>query len=330
MKACKRLAFLVILALLMLNAVALFAADSKIYKIGSNRVGSAWYVQATVIANVVSKAFPEIHIEADPIAGGIANLKLMSTYKMDTGFSMSNLNKWGYEGIPGTGFEKPLKNLRALIGGLDTQYDAIVVRKGCGITSIEGIPAAKPKIRVMTVPKGALGEVSTAHIFESCGFTYDDVKKWGGAVDHTDFEAIVTALKDGRGDLFSQPSAIGHPSLTELAVSGKVDFIGLGDKALKYLEKYGYVVRELPAGTYKGQDKPLKLPAQTSVITTNDQLPDEIAYKFVKALCENREELIKGHASFVDFIPEKSCLPENVGMPLHPGAEKYFKERGWL
>lgn len=322
--------FTVILALVVLfvSAAVGFAAVPDL-KIGANKVGSTWYVQAACIADVVKKAFPDIKIDAAPIAGGIGNLKLLGQEKMNIALTMDNNNLWAYKGE--VLFEKPITNIRALVGGMDQFYVGIAVRRGSGITSLEDIAANKKKIRLMTVQRGTTGEASAAHVLEACGITYDDIKKWGGSVEHTDFEAITNAIKDGRCDVFIQALSKGHPTFTELAVTGKIDLITITPKNLKSMGKYGYTETILPKNSFKGQEKDLLLPGYRTTLTVTDKMDNETAYKITKAVVEGKDFLIKGHKAFEPFIPKDAGKAENLGgIPLHPGALKLYKEKGYL
>lgn len=323
------IATLLFAVLTVMGTPASFAAEDEL-KIGSNKVGSTWYVQAAVIADVVRKASPELKIDAAPIAGGIGNLKLLGKGEMNIALTMGNNNKWAYEGT--NLFKEPITSLRALVGGLDQFYVGIAVRKGSGISSLKDVAEKQMKIRLMTVQRGTTGEASAAHLLEAYGFSYDDVKKWGGSVEHTDFEAIVNAMKDGRCDVFIQALSKGHPTFTELAVTGAIDLIGVSEESVAFLEKYGYTRSKLPAWSFKGQQTDLLLPGYRSTITATDAMDDETAYKITKAIFEGKESLVQGHKAFEDFNPEKDAAdPVNLGgVPLHPGAAKFYAEKGLL
>ena len=327
MKVFRGLKYVFAGLLLLVFAGAVFA-DTQELKIGSNKVGSTWYVQAACIADVVRSVYPDVKIDASPIAGGIGNLKLLIDGKMNIALAMDNNAKWAYDGK--VMFNKQGKNLRALVGGLDQFYVGIAVRRGSGITSLEDVAAKKMKVRLMTVQRGTTGEASAAQILEGCGFSYDDIKKWGGSVEHTDFEAITNAIKDGRCDIFIQALSKGHPTFTELAVTGKIDLIGLSQKTLDFLTTgYGYSQTVLPAASFKGQEKDLLLPGYRSMLTVTDTLDEETAYKITKAVVENKSALVKGHKAFDEFDPKLAGSSKNFGgVPLHPGSVKYYKEKG--
>jgi TRAP transporter TAXI family solute receptor len=212
------------------------------------------------------------------------------------------------------------------------QYVGIGVRRGSGITSLREVAETRPSLRVMTLVRGVTGEKAASQIFEAYGFTYDDIIAWGGSVEHTDFEVIANAVRDGRVDIFIQSIARGHPVFTELAIAGKIDILGVSDEAIDFMvERYGYSRGILPAGSFAGQDEDLNLPFSTTGLSTTDKMDDEMAYKITKAIVENKEMLITGHRAFEDFDPEQAWAPQIIGgMQLHPGAERYFRERGMI
>lgn len=321
----------VCLTLFCLFASSFTAEAADDLKMGSNKVGTTWYVEAACVADTIMKNNTDYQVSVAPMAGGLGNIMLLEKYGLDIALTTNNNLAWARQGI--VAFDKkPSKNIRTLVGGFDMQYVGIAVRKGSGITSLEELPEKKPKLRVMTLVKGVTGELAAAQIFEACGFSYDDIKKWGGTVEHTDFEVISNAIKDGRCDIFIQSLAKGHPTFTELAVTGKINILGVGDKAIDYMvEKYGYSRGILPAGSFKDQDTDLNLPYSTTGVSTTDRLSEEMAYNITKAIVENKEMLVAGHKAFLDYDPSMSCDPQNIGgMLLHPGAEKYYREKGML
>jgi len=322
------LAVVMIASGVMVGSVPVNAAGMDL-RIGSNMVGSTWYVIAACIADVVKKTYPEIQIDASPIAGGIGNLKLFGEGKMNIALTMDNNNLWAYKGE--VLFDKPITNFRTLVGGMDQFYVGIAIRSSSGINSLEDVAKNKSKIRMMTVQRGTTGEASAAHVLEAVGMSYNDIRAWGGSVEHTDFEAITNAIKDGRCDVFIQSLSIGHPTFTELAVSGTIKLITVSDEALKYLEKYGYIPTPLPGGSFKGQDSDLILPGYRTTLSVTEAMDDDTAYKITSAVCENKETLLMGHQAFAPFQPSEACDPKYLGgVPLHPGAIKYYKEKGYL
>jgi TRAP transporter TAXI family solute receptor len=223
-----------------------------------------------------------------------------------------------------------MPNLRGLIGGFDQYFVGIVATKKSKLTSLEDIPKKKMPIHLVTVTRGSMGEFANRQMTEAIGAPYKTIESFGGKVTHTSFGVISNMIVDGKADLFAQVVTAGHPAMTEIAITADVVFLGLSDEVVQKLTAYGWVAATLPANTFKGQTNPVKTIGTTTSLIATDKLPDEAAYAVTKAICENREILAKGHAGLRPFNPQKGWMPENLGLPLHPGAEKYFKEKGWM
>jgi TRAP transporter TAXI family solute receptor len=121
-----------------------------------------------------------------------------------------------------------------------------------------------------------------------------------------------------------------HPSVSEIATSTDVKFLGLDDETIRGLAPLGYTPGTMPADTFKGQAEPVKTVGFPTVVITNKELPEPIAYTVTKTIIENRDALVRGHAGLKDFDPATAWRPEKVGLPLHPGAERAYREKGWM
>lgn len=293
-------------------------------------MGTSWYTYGSVMSELILKELPEgSKVNVLPQSGAAANPELVAQGKAPFAIGFNQACKWAYDGD--FMYEKPLDNLRGLVGYLDTYYYAAVVSKSFGVTDLAEVKEKKLPIRVSTVPIGGLGEIVTRIIFDYYGFTYDDIKSWGGKVEHNDFNTIVSNFKDGQTDFFLQNITQGHPAVTELAVTTPVLFIQFPDDMINTLsETYGFSIETLPANSFNGQTKDIKSLGLTSNLFCNTDLPDDVAYAITKAIVENPEELHNGHVALKRFTPKDAADPVGLGLPLHPGAEKYYKEAGLL
>ena len=293
-------------------------------------MGSSWYVYGTTISELARDVLPKgskVNVLAH--AGGVGNLKLVGDGKAQLGLGFNVTDKWAYEGKHV--YDKAYPNLRGLAGYMDEYYFGMVTRKGLEITELAQLKEKKPAIDLMTVPVGGLGEAITKLVLEHYGITYEDIKAWGGSVQHTDHKTIIESFRDGKADMYMHTISKGHPSLTELAVTTPLNFIGMQEHTIEKLcNEYGFVKAELPAGTFNGQDEAVPTIGLTTTFFTTEDLSEDIAYKITKALVENKEALEQGHKALKRFTPEDACKPEGIGIPLHPGAEKYYKEAGLL
>jgi len=323
-----------ILAILLMGLAVMafqpaWALEAQKLRIATLSMGSSWYVYGGVMADILRKALPSGSvIDVLPYAGGIGNMDLAFKGEAEIALGFPMAAKWAYEGI--VAYDKKMTNLRALAGGFDQYYVGIVATKKSKITALEEIAQKKIPVRVATVTKGSTGELANRQILEAVGAPYKTIESFGGKVTHTAFGVITKMLVDGQADIFMQVVTEGHPAMTEIAITADVVFIGLSEPVIKKLTALGWTAATIPAKTFKGQDQPVPTIGTTTCLVVKDSMSNDLAYAITKALCENRETLAKGHAGLKPFDPQSAWKPENLGLPLHPGAEKYFKEKGWM
>lgn len=293
-------------------------------------MGSAWYSYGPVLSELMLKELPSgSKVNVLQQAGAAANPKLVAEGKAPIAIGFNQACNWAYNGK--YMYDKPYNNLRGLVGYLDTYYYAAVVSKSFGVTDLAEVKAKKIPIRVSTVPVGGLGEIVTRLIFEHYGFTYEDIKSWGGKVEHNDFNTIVQKFKDGQTDFFLQNITQGHAAITELAVTTPVIFLQFPDDMINaFSQKYGFSIETLPANSFNGQTTAIKSLGLTSNLFCTADLPEAVAYALTKAVVENPDAIHSGHVALKRFDPKDASDPIGVGLPLHPGAEKYYKEKGLL
>jgi TRAP transporter TAXI family solute receptor len=320
---------IILLAVLLPGTYSSWALDAQKLRIATLQMGSSWYVYGGVMGDLLRKELPSGSvIDILPYAGGVGNMNLVSKGDAELGMGFPVTGKWAMEGQ--MAYDKKMPNLRGLVGGFDEYFIGIVATKKSKITALEDIAKKKMPIHLVTVTKGSLGEFANRQIMEAVGAPYKTIESFGGKVTHTSFGVITKMLVDGQADIFMQVVTAGHPAMTEIAITADVVFLGLSDEVIKKLSAFGWGPATLPANTFKGQTAPVPTIGTTTSLIATDKLPNEVAYAVTKALCENRETLAKGHAGLKPFNPQVGWKPENLGLPLHPGAEKYFKEKGWL
>jgi uncharacterized protein len=291
--------------------------------------GSAWYVYGATMAELLRKALPSgSNIDVKPRSGGVGNPRLVAKNETPLGFGFTVTNRWAYEGKEA--YDAKLDNLRGLVGGLDTYYLVAVASKKLPIASIREIKDKKVPIKMFTQPVGSLGEFAGRQLLRAAGVSYADIKAWGGSTQHVGYNVIVDAFRDGRADVLFAVVTPKHPSVSEIVTSVDVKFIGLDGATITALAPLGYNAATMPADTFKGQSEPVKTVGFPTVLITNKDLPDPIAYTVTKTVVENKDALVRGHAGLVEFDPKTAWQAEKVGVPLHPGAERLYREKGWM
>ncbi|OIQ50525.1 hypothetical protein BerOc1_02463 [Pseudodesulfovibrio hydrargyri] len=307
-------------------------ANNKV-RFASMSVGGSWYIYAVTCTEAMKKVMPHLVVDVFPYQGGIGNPILVGSGKAEMGLSFSVASNWAYNGIV-TYKGKPRKNLRALLGGLSSPYRiGVVVNEKLGVNSLEELLAKKGPIRLVTVQRGGLGEIMTSLILESYGVSYDDIKAWGGSVSHIDLGSAISQMKDGQADLFIHNMSYKMPNITEMCLRGGLQFLPIGDKQANYLaEKYGIMPKVyFEKGEFNGITEQVRSIGYPTSVIASSEMSDDMAYNIVKAICENKSMLVAAHASLAAFDPANAWKPEiNGGIPLHPGAERYFKEKGYI
>jgi TRAP transporter TAXI family solute receptor len=157
--------------------------------------------------------------------------------------------------------------------------------------------------------------------------------KWGGAVNHIDLPVALQQLKDGQADLFIHNVGYKQPDIVELCLRGNMKFIALDpDKAKFLVEKYGHQPGlKIEKEEFTGVESDVPSIGYPTGVIAADKMPAELAYLVTKAICENKQKLASAHSSLVSFDPAIAWKPEINGfIPLHPGAERYYKEKGFM
>lgn len=291
--------------------------------------GSAWYVYGATIAELLRKALPPgSNIDVKPRAGGVGNPRLVAKNETPLGFSFTVTNRWGYEGKEA--YTEKLENIRGLVGGFDTYYLVAMASKKLGISSVRDIRDKKLPVRVYTQPVGSLGEFAGRQLLRATGLGYNEIKAFGGSTQHVGYSVIIDAFKDGRADILFAVVTPKHPSVSEIVSSVDVEFLGLDPETARAMLPLGYTAATMPAETFKGQSKPVSTVGFPTVLITNKDLPEPIAYTVTRTVIENKDALVRGHAGLAAFDPATAWQPDKVGIPLHPGAEKVYREKGWM
>lgn len=300
----------------------------------SQPLGGSWYVYASSIAQMLRKSLPkESIVDVIPQSGGLGNSLLISQGKADFGFSNTVANKWLFDGIH---FYKgkQAQNIRGLVGGLDVVYGVTILSedfiKKTGLDTLEKIVAKKHPVRFISKPMGSIALIFADILLSEYGVKYADFKTWGGSVTLTSPEAITSTIRDGRADLLIDMIPAGQPAVTELAMTADIRFLSFSDKERAKLNEAGFESIVMPANSFKKQLNNVDSVTPGVTIIGSEKLPDEVAYQIVKTICEGKAELVKLYPSLRNFDPTQAWKPEKIGMPLHPGAIRYYKEKGWM
>ncbi|MDD3903273.1 MAG: TAXI family TRAP transporter solute-binding subunit [Sphaerochaeta sp.] len=298
-------------------------------------MGGGWYTQAGGMATIVKNNVPEITIKVIP-GGGVVNPALVDAGKNEFGWGVAWLDKAAYAGIAPI-FERKTENIRGLAGQFSVDFYHFFAAKNTGITTLEEFVAkvkAGEKINLAAPMTGTSERALTGFLFEHYGISYEQIEKNGGRVIYAVYGDMVNLYKDRHVDYVIACLGLPGSAITEMAISRDSVILEVTDELVKFsAETYGTVALEtglnvIPAGTYSGIDKDVQAIGHSTEIIVNKDVPDEVAYHFVKSLMENIGEVQNLNPSFKKYFTAKGAA--NTVVPLHPGAERYYREAGLL
>ena len=302
-------------------------ADYMSLSLGS--AAGSWTAIGTVIAENVNKQYFEgFPITPIPGAGGVGNPKRVSIgdSKVRMGFSYAPFLKSAVSGKPP--YDKPYTNLRAVCGLITNVYH-VVLAKDINLSSHAEIKDKKFGLKLGTGPSGSTELFTTQAIFKTMGADLNDLKEWGGSVNQGSTGARSNLWKDRHIDAWC--SFINPPAaaVAQVLAARPAKFLVV-DKFIRddLINKWGYVDVTLAPGTYKGQDQPVPSIGLSIVVFAREDVPEEVIYRLTKTVAEMKDKLVKAYPTFSKWTPEGMC--KGLGIDLHPGAIKYYKERGWL
>jgi hypothetical protein len=278
--------------------------------------GGSWYPMGGAIKNVVEAAVPDTSLQVMPGAG-IANVKAIEVGKADLAFANSVSTVDAIEGNPP--FEEKATNV-CHIATLYPQYFQVVTTTDTGIESLDQLKGRE----LTTQPAGNTGEAITAHLVQAGGLSYDDL----AGVDFVSYNDSVALLKDGNSEVFTLGTTVPASAIMDLASARDIKLLEIDDETLAKMQEMnpGYRRIEIPAGSYPGQDGAVPTIGYATHVVARCDLPDETVAGILEQIVENQQDL----ASVASAIGETTLeqMAADIGVPFHPAAEQFFKDKG--
>lgn len=313
-------------------AVAGAAIAQDTIRIGAMPVGSGWYVAAAAIEQALKPVMGATPVEVIARGGGVANPMVVEQGKAEIAMSNVATSLWAMKGEELYNGKKAT-HIRSLVGGLNPVYMAAIVKndfiKKTGLDTMEKIFTSGKPIRIVMKPQGSNVPPTVDLILAAYGLDRAKIKAQGGEIIQVNPEQTPDIMREGRADILLDTVLKGHPMITEVSLTADVTFMDLSEKALKKLSENGLKAAKYPEW-FKGQNGPTWGADFGTHLIARADLPDDVAYKVVKTFIEKRDDLVKAYPAFGAFNAKDAAKPENNGIPLHPGAAKYYKEQGMM
>jgi hypothetical protein len=296
------------------------AQESKQLSIATGGTGGVYYPLGGGFGSILGKTFPGWTATAQVTGGSVANLQLIGSGKADLCFTQVDA---AWDAINGKDkFASGKLPIRALVVMYPNHMHVVTV-EGTGINKIEDIKGR----RVSTGSPGSATEVYALRVIEAAGLDPDkDVKR-----ERLGVAESVNAIKDKKVDAFFWVGGLPTAGVTDLASTPntKIKVIDIAHLTKKMNDKYGplYAEASIPKATYKGMDADAKNNTVWNIMAVNANTPDDLAYKLTKTMLEKRDDLALVHKEALNIKAEWQTS-NRAGIPWHPGALKYFKEKG--
>lgn len=278
-----------------------------------------YYPLGVSLSQIYSKAMPDAKATVQATKASIENLNLLQAGRGEAGISLGDSFSDAYKGDHDAGFKAPLNKLRT-IAALYPNYIHFVATEESGIKSFADM---KGKRISVGAPKSGTA-LNSKKILDAAGIKYSDFAK----VEYLSYAESVELMKNRQLDVTLLSSGAGVAALRDLATSQKVVFLTIPSDIIKKIDDPAYQEGIIPANTYEGQTADVHTVAVQNFLVTREGVPTETVYKMTKSMFENLDQMVAAHAAAKAIKLENAI--KSLPAPLHPGAEKYYKEVGLL
>ena len=308
----------VIAVLILLSSSCFAASTPKFLTIGTAASGGAYYPIGIAMADIITNKL-KIQTTAQITGGAIENNSLIQNKGVDLAISQGVMSYNAVNGLPP--YKQKLTDVAGLFNGLSKGVFQLVVNKNSPIKSIRDLKGKK----VALGPAGGGAITTFLEVFTSHGFTDKDFSPV-----YLSYEQAGDSLVDGNLDAILVQAAIPSPAITQQIASNKaLRFLTIDEEMMKkLLAKYSYYAKiSIPKEMYK-TDAPVNTFYISNMVIVSKALSPDLVYSITKAFFENIDTIRNSHPSVKGLTIESAV--EGLPIPLHPGAQRYFKEKGLL
>jgi len=280
--------------------------------------GGSWIPLGGALKGMWEKEIAGLQIQAVPGAG-IANVRGVDEGKAQIGFGNSSTT---VDGLAGNApYPKQVTKVCQL-ANLYPQYFQVVVTADSNVNTIADMKGKS----VVTQPKGNTAELLTAEVLKINGLNYQSLSK----ISFQSYTDAVSLVKDGHAQVFTLGTTAPASSVMDLASARDIKLLPVDDKTMAELKKAnaGYNKLIIKAGTYPKQDKDVPVIGYSTHVVVSCDLPEDLVYRMTKIMAANVEGMAAVVKPISGLTPKDMAL--DIGVPLHKGAAKFYKEVGAL
>jgi TRAP transporter TAXI family solute receptor len=292
------------------------AQSAEFINILTGGTAGVYYPLGSALTKIYGDNIKGSKVQVQVTKASVENLNLLQEGKGEIAFVLGDSAKDAWAGNEDAGFKNKLDKLR-IIGAIYPNYVQIVASKGSNIKTLADLKGKR--ISVGAAKSGT--ELNARAVLAAAGLSYKDL----GKVEYLPFAESVELIKNRQLDATLQSAGLGVASLKDLANSVEINVVAVPEDVVK---KMGapFIPGTIPAETYKGQTTAVSTTAIVNYLVTRKDVSDETAYQMTKLFYENLPALVAAHSAAKDIDVKNAA--SNPPLPLHPGATKYYKEKG--
>jgi TRAP transporter TAXI family solute receptor len=310
------LVFLVIAVAATSESVA--QPETQFINILTGGTGGVYYPLGGALSNIFAKKVPGTKPSVQATKGSVENLLIVQQGRGELAFTLGDALALAWAGDADAGFRSKLDKLRG-VAAIYPNYIQIVATKESGIKTLADV-----KGKSLSVGAAKSGtELNARKLLGAAGIAYKDLSK----VEYLPFEESVDLMRNKQLDATLQSGGLGIPALRDFANAFSVTFV---EVPAAVVAKVGvpYAKGTIPKETYKGQSADVQTATVRNYLVTRADLSADLVYNLTKAVFDSTAELTAAHSAAADIKLERAL--DGMPIPLHPGAQKFFKEKGLI
>ena len=300
-------------------ATATVAQATEFINVLTGGTSGVYYPLGVALTQIYGKALPESKTSVQATKASSENLNLLETKRGEIGFTLGDALAEAWKGNEEAGFKAPLKKLRT-VAAIYPNYIQIVANADSGIKTLADL---KGKRVAVGAPKSGT-ELNSRDIFKAAGMSYKDFAK----VEYLPFGESVELIKNRQLDATLISAGLGVAAVRDLSTSIKIVVVPIPAEVVAKIGEAAYQTGTIPANTYNGQGADVPTVAVQNFLVTHEGVPADTVYKMTKSMFDNLDAMVTAHAAAKAIKKEDAAKAPPV--PLHPGAEKYYREAGLI
>ena len=312
-----KLRTLIAASALVLTATASHA--NEFINVLTGGTSGVYYPLGVSLTQIYGKAIPGAKTSVQATKASAENLNLLQAGRGEVAFTLGDTLSEAWKGNEDVGFKTPLKKLRTL-AAIYPNYIHFIANADSGIKTLADLKGKRVSVGA---PKSGT-ELNSREIFKAAGMSYKDLAK----VEYLGYSESVELIKNRQLDATLQSSGLGMAAVRDLAMAIKMVVIPIPVDVVKKIDDAAYSAGIIPANTYNGQTVDVPTVAVQNYLVTHEGVSTDTVYKMTRSMFENLDAMAAAHGAAKAINPKTAGIGSPV--PLHPGAEKYYREAGLI